>query len=301
MMPMTSEQTEQERTERTNEIRQFMLSVFSLQEKVAQVAQMAMTLSAQAANLAGGEVQGVSPIDVPAPRIARGTQTTTPMNGVNGHAQEVPAPVASVPVASVPAASVPTPSVPAQVANPGPKRRRPRATTEPAAVPKGTVSSGAPSTPKSSIEIALARKPMTPAQLARATSQSVQTTNEILQGLTEQGKVFNISADDHPIWTYRPGDGIGDNVTNDELQEMIIVLLTSRWLPIRTLVAATGVRTPRVDGILTKLKRAGLLEVRKEGETGRALIYTMREKPDPKHPYLKSNKPPKVPTKRAKT
>ena len=285
-MPMTSERMEQERTERTSEIRQFMLSVFSLQEKVAQVAQMAMTLSAQAANLAGGEVQGVSPIDVPAPRIARGTQTTTPMNGVNGHAQEVPATVASVPI---PSASVPG-------ANPGPKRRRPRATTvpsAPAAVPMGTVSSGAPSTPKSSIELALARKPMTPAQLARATSQSVQTTNEILQGLAEQGKVFNIGADDHPIWTCRPGDGIGDNVTNDELQEMIIVLLTSRWLPIRTLVAATGVRTPRVDGILTKLKRAGLLEVRKEGETGRALIYTMREKPDPKHPYLKSNKPPK--------
>lgn len=272
---MTSERADQDDSQehhddRRDDLRQLMLNVFSLQEKVAQVAQLAMALSTQAAKLSAtasvttfqSEPQG----DIPLPRAPRGTPP--PLTVVDGDG-------------AMPALA---------------PRRRVRRRPESPTLARGTQTVVPKNTPPSSIELALTKKPMTPKQLAAATGQSLATTNEVLKVLEEDKKVHNIGFSDHPIYVWRIGDGVGDNVTNDEVQAAIEKYLTSRWLPIRTLVAAIGVRIQRVDGVMTKLKRAGRLDVKKEGERGRALVYTMKAKPDPKHPYLKSNKPPKSKT-----
>ena len=281
-----SERTEQERSERAEEIRQFMVSVFSLQEKVAQVAQMAMTLSAQAASLSGevrgelrGTAVGVMPalaagapwtIEVPQARIPRGTPPP-PVTDGEGVQETRPSPVPQ--------------------ANPGPRHRRPRATAAKAAAAPPNPGPPKPSAPKSDIELALAKRPLTTRLLAKATGLSVSAAAESAKALAEEGKVRNIGDPDHPVWmavTTWPGLP-WDRATSDALKDLVTQLLDGRNFSFEQLVTATGAPSGKVDQALTKLKFKDLVTII-EPESGRKLIYTLNPKPNPAHAHLKKKR-----------
>lgn len=101
------------------------------------------------------------------------------------------------------------------------------------------------------VENALRRESLSPAQLSRATGESLEPINEMLKMLRQKDHIYNVGSQEYPMWTYR----IGDETSTPELTKVVKRLISERPMTTRELVDATGARLSRISGAVVSLLR----------------------------------------------
>lgn len=92
---------------------------------------------------------------------------------------------------------------------------------------------------------------MTEAQIAKALGITPGATQRLCGTLAREHKLYNLSTEEHPRWTWR----IGEQATPSELTAHVLALISAAPLTLRQLEAATNAPRNRVNGSLIQIQR----------------------------------------------
>lgn len=101
-------------------------------------------------------------------------------------------------------------------------------------------------------ELALRVSPRSIVELADAIGRAVGPVAAALRDLKTSGKVYNVGTEERPRWTWV----VGDHSTPDELHAAVERLISERPMTHEEIVAATGARANRINGVLVRLRDA---------------------------------------------
>ena len=105
--------------------------------------------------------------------------------------------------------------------------------------------------------------------LAKALDANAEEVEGALHDLQKEGRIANVGLVSVPMWSAIVGDG----VTTQELNTIVLRLISERPMTVKELTAATGARLSRVGGAVVHAQRvAAVIDVEPAQRAGRYYI-----------------------------